>query len=63
MLSRAWLDAQPCPSKLFFSEFPADASQQQNATGGVAILAPWFTPMQLEQFRPDQLPVFGRDPL
>eukprot|EP00959_Pyramimonas_sp_CCMP1952_P385065 8070362-Pyramimonas_sp.AAC.1 len=62
-LFRTWLDTQPCPCKLFFSEFRADPSTQQYAAGGVAIIVTWFTPAQLAQLRPEQRPVFGHDPL
>ena len=56
-LLRTWVDTQPYPYKLFFSEFKIPEGQTDCATGGVATLVPWFTPMQLEQLTPQQLPI------
>ena len=55
-LLRTWVDTQPYPYKLFFSEFKDTVGDAQQAIGGVATLISWFTPMQFEQLQPDQLP-------
>ena len=60
-LLRTWIDTQPYPYKVFFSEFPS--VEGDNSTGGAAALIPWLSPMELEQLQPHQLPLFNHDEL
>ena len=61
-LLRTWVDTQPYPYKLFFSEFvEPDDGEHRPGTGGVATLVPWLTPTQLEFIPQAQLPIFGHE--
>ena len=44
---RTLVDTHPYPYKVFFSEFPRSDAVNQNATGGVATLVSWLSPMEL----------------
>ena len=59
----SFIDTQPYPYKVFFSEFPRSDDVDQNATGGVASLVPWLSPMELEQLQPHQRPSFAHQEL